>query len=49
MESSGRIGIGEMKPSVTHLDLVTDLEALVFEHQLLEPLGQLDMVTYVVL
>lgn len=39
----------ETKANVSHLDLVTDLEALIFEHELFEPLGQLDMVTYIML
>lgn len=35
--------------TVTHLDLITNLEAFIFEHQLLESFSQLDMVTYVML
>lgn len=34
---------------VTHLDLITDLETFIFEHQLLKAFGQFDMVSYIML
>lgn len=35
--------------TVTHLDLITNLETFIFEHQLLETFGQFDMMAYVML